>query len=73
MDAVRQIYESVPDMIQIPPELRRRRVEVIILPLDEEQPAQVGPDNDIVQFFGCIPDMPDRQVLSDYEQRSELP
>ena len=46
MDAVRQIYESVPDMIQIPPELRRRRVEVIILPLDEEQPAQVRPDNE---------------------------
>ena len=73
MDAVRQIYESVPDMIQIPPELRRRRVEVIILPLDEEQPAQVRPDNDIVRFFGCIPDMPDREVLSDYEQRLELP
>lgn len=73
MDAIRQIYESVPDMIQIPPELRRRRVEIIILPLDEEQPAQVGPDNGIVQFFGSIPDMPDREVLSDYEQRLELP
>ena len=35
MEASRQIYESLPNMISVPPELRRRRVEVIILPLDE--------------------------------------
>ena len=35
MEAIRQIYESLPNVISVPPELRRRRVEVIILPLDE--------------------------------------
>ncbi len=35
MEAIRQIYESLPNVINVPPELRRRRVEVIILPLDE--------------------------------------
>ena len=78
MQAIRQIYESVPDSIQIPPELRRRRVEVIILPLDEGgptpmRPDSVGPDEGIAQFFGSIPDMPEREVLRDYEQRKELP
>jgi hypothetical protein len=78
MEAIRRIYESVPDTIQIPLELRRRRVEVIILPLDEGEsattgPDSAGPDNGIAQFFGSIPDMPDRVVLMDYEQRVELP
>ena len=36
MDAVRKIYEDVPDTIPVPPELRHRKVEVIILPLDDD-------------------------------------
>lgn len=35
MPVVRHIYESLPNIITVPAELRRRRVEVIILPLDE--------------------------------------
>lgn len=35
MEANRQIYESLPNVISVPAELRRRRVEVIILPLDD--------------------------------------
>lgn len=35
MQAIRQIYESLPDVISVPSEMRRRKVEVIILPLDE--------------------------------------
>ena len=37
MQAIRQIYESLPDVINVPAELRRRKVEVIILPLDENE------------------------------------
>jgi hypothetical protein len=64
VDAIRRIYESVPDATPIPLELRRRRVEVIILPLDEGEPAttgpdSAGPDNGMAQFFGSLPDMPD--------------
>ena len=76
MDAIRQIYESVPDTITIPPEWRRRRVEVIILPLDEGEPRQgepEGPDEDIARFFGSIPDLPERAAQGEYEQREELP
>ncbi len=72
MDAIRQIYESVPDTITIPPEWRRRRVEVIILPLDEGE-ASRGPDEDIARFFGSIPALPEREAQGEYEQREELP
>lgn len=35
MQVIRQIYESMPDVISVPNELRRRKAEIIILPLDE--------------------------------------
>lgn len=37
MEAIRQIYESLPDVISVPAEMRRRKVEIIILPLDENE------------------------------------
>lgn len=41
MDVVRQIYESLPETIQMPDSLKNRPVEVILAPLDE---APVKPD-----------------------------
>ena len=41
MDVVRQIYESLPETIQMPDSLKNRPVEVILAPLDE---APVRPD-----------------------------
>ena len=41
MDLVRQIYESLPETIQMPDSLKNRPVEVILAPLDE---APVKPD-----------------------------
>ena len=41
MDVVRQIYESLPESIRMPDSLKKRPVEVILLPLDE---APVKPD-----------------------------
>ncbi len=35
MDIVRQIYEGLPESIQMPDSLRNRPVEVIMAPLDE--------------------------------------
>ncbi len=37
MEAIRQIYESLPDVISVPAEMRRRKVEIIILPLNETE------------------------------------
>jgi hypothetical protein len=72
LNVSRQIYESIPDTISIPPEWRRRRVEVIILPLDEGEPALDsvgGTDDDVARFFGSIPDLPDREPQGGYERR----
>ena len=41
MDVVRQIYESLPETLDMPDSLKNRPVEVILLPLDE---APVKPD-----------------------------
>lgn len=36
MNAVRQVYENLPKIIKTPAALENRRVEVIMLPLDED-------------------------------------
>ena len=67
MPTIRQIYESSPDVISIPTSLRRRRVEVIILPLDEveaqnEELDENGyPPGFFEETFGSIPDLTERE------------
>ena len=39
MQAIRRIYEDSPGVIQIPTNLRGRKIEIIILPLDENEKA----------------------------------
>jgi hypothetical protein len=36
MQPIRQIINDSPDMLPLPPELRHKRLEVIIWPLDEQ-------------------------------------
>ena len=61
MQMLRQIYESVPNVIPVPAALRRRRVEVIMLPLDEiERPpilsdeAQQQALQQLMQHAGAV-------------------
>jgi hypothetical protein len=37
MEAVRKIYQQLPDTLRMPNNLKHRRVEVILLPLDVEK------------------------------------
>ena len=71
MEAIRQVYEKLPEVITVPPELRDQRVEVILQPLEEEPDVQalaaewgVKPedilDPGILKFAGCMPDFPAR-------------
>lgn len=83
MDAIRQVYEKMPEMITIPAEMRDRRVEVILLPLDEEpdiaalaaefdmKPEELA-DPEVLRFAGSIPDLPSRAPQGDYPIRQEL-
>ncbi len=40
MHPIRHIFEEAPDVIPVPEELRRRRVEFILWPLEETQPGK---------------------------------
>lgn len=79
MEAIRQIYECSPALISVPPALRNRRLEIILLPLDEEPvlPASNGsevslPDAEILKFAGSLPDFPEPEPQGEYKIREEL-
>jgi len=83
MEAVYQIYEKMPEVITIPVEMRDRRVEVILQPLDDEPDlatlaAQVGmkledvKDLHSLRFMGSMPDFPPREPQGEYEVREEF-
>jgi hypothetical protein len=80
MTYFRQVYEEIPATIPVPLALRHRRVEVIILPLDdptvngkqEEVDANGWPIGFFEETFGSIPDFPEREPQGEYESREEL-
>lgn len=79
MEAIRQIYENLPEFIHLPLSLRNRKVEIIILPLDEESVQMVSngddaslPDAEILKFAGSLPDFPEREPQGEYEVREEF-
>jgi hypothetical protein len=83
MEAIRQVYEKLPEVITVPAEMRDRRVEVILLPLDEEpdvaalaaefgmKPEELA-DPEVLRFAGSIPDFPPRGPQGEYPVRQEL-
>jgi hypothetical protein len=81
MEAIRQIYEKMPASISIPQEMRDRKAEIIIFPLDLDNepviPINNGedsglPDAEILKFAGCLPDFPEREPQGEYEVREEF-
>lgn len=80
MTYFRQIIDEVAETITVPIELRHRRVEIIILPLDEagsngamqnEQTVAVDANGWPLGFFeetfGSIPDCSERESQDNYE------
>lgn len=67
-DAIKTSYEALPEKISVPPEYVNRRAEVIIL-LDS---AVSSESHSISEFFGSIPDFPERDDQGTYEDRSRL-
>jgi hypothetical protein len=44
MHPIRQVFDDAPDSIEIPPELRHRRIELIMRPLDGEEELEARSD-----------------------------
>ncbi|MDQ3250563.1 MAG: hypothetical protein M3Q45_15325 [Chloroflexota bacterium] len=84
MTHFRHVYENAPAIIALPAAFRHRRVEIIILPLDEPLSEQVGqakieavdangwPIGFFEATFGSIPDFPEREAQGEYEIREEF-
>jgi hypothetical protein len=56
VQTVRKIYESLPKVIRVQDTLKNRRVEVILLPLDDVPATSPGPHkgkNPIREFVGA--------------------
>lgn len=78
MNFYRRTIKNLPPVFQMPDEFRNRDVEMIILPLDENERSQ---DFDIerdemgypIGFFeetaGSIPDFPEREPQPPFETR----
>jgi len=64
-------------MIEVPVEIRNRRTEVIFLVVDgaTESPSEDPDGRDLTadEFFGALPDFPERAPQGEFETRLELP
>jgi hypothetical protein len=78
MRALRQIYDVLPSMIEIPEDLRRRHVEVVFLALDEREAPEAGlkpdwPEGLFERTAGAWQgERLQRGDQGEYEQRLEL-
>lgn len=82
MIAIRQIHEHLADVIEVPPELRNRKTEVIFLAMDSvpresgteglESPTPETSNHSALEFFGSIPDFPERTAQGECDSRLEL-
>lgn len=76
MEAMRKIYRQLPDSLMMPKNLRHRRVEVILLPLDAEKSLQadVNPAvSPLARFCGAwAGELLVREDQGSYEVREEF-
>jgi hypothetical protein len=76
VQTVRKIYESLPKVIRVPDALKNRRVEVILLPLDDvpaTSPGSLKGKNPIEDFVGAWKGKPlVRPDQGEYEARESM-
>ena len=69
MEALRTIYDEIPDVIEIPKNIRHKRAEVIIITLENDEKIEKTP---IDKLYGIIPDFPERFEQGNFQNRDEL-
>ena len=69
MNAIKKTYDEIPEIINVPKEFINRKGEIIFIVEDEERP---GRNKTLKDFYGAIPDFPERADQGEYEKRDEL-
>jgi hypothetical protein len=64
MNAIKTSYESLPEMIPVPKEFIHHKGEIIIILEDDVKDTK---KTSIADYFGCIPDFPERSFQGNYE------
>jgi hypothetical protein len=66
MEPLRLIFDNLPEVLTIPQDFQHKKVEVIFWPLEKNI---FDVQDDILSFFGCITDFPDRDFQGEPELR----
>jgi hypothetical protein len=68
MNAIRTIYEDLPELVKMPKDFVHRKAEIIIILEDKVRVKRKS----LSEFFGIIPDFPERFSQGGYEERESL-
>ena len=68
MEAIKKYYNDLPENITIPKDFIHKKGEIIII-LDDYKESK---NTSLKDFFGYIPDFPDRTEQGNYEERAEI-
>lgn len=69
MNAIKTVYNSLPENISIPKEFIHRKAEIIIILEDDINDNQ---SSTLASFYGCLPDFPARFEQGNFEKRELL-
>jgi hypothetical protein len=68
MQAIKTVYDDIPELITIPKEFTHKKGEIIII-IEEDS---VEGKNKIKEYYGCIPGFPERENQGRFTERDTL-
>ena len=69
MQAIKTVYNDIPEQITIPKEFTHKKGEIIII-IDDT--AMITGKSNLQEFYGSIPDFPERGIQGDFSERDLL-
>ena len=68
MEAIKKYYNDLPENITLPKNFIHKKGEIIIILDDYKEQTNIS----LKDFFGSIPDFPERAEQGNYEKRKEI-